>query len=118
MSANPLLRFIIVSIAYAKMATLAYRTDARRGIVVCWALFSGLLGVLGYQEHRRAVINETPISAYVLLSVLPTLAASVVIALLGRTRSWVLQILAGITAFWIAVPLAGALSYVAESLRP
>lgn len=76
---------LVLALAIGAGANLALKVKGPRAVWSVCALAALVVGLLGFIDWRAQVTKETPVHTYVLLAIVPALAAGIVALLLSRT---------------------------------
>lgn len=97
--------FVAVAAIFAILATVAHRSGGRWRLWLAWVGSAIVLGVMGVLDWWRLPSKETPLVAYILVAVVPTLAAAAFVQWTGDQRQPLAAQLGGAGAIcWVLIP--------------
>lgn len=96
---------VVIAVSFAVLAVWSYRSGGRGRLWATWVGATIALGAVAMYLTRQSVTNETPFAAYLLVAVVPTLAATIFVDVVGRReQSAVLQVLGAGAICWVLMP--------------
>ena len=96
--------FAVVPFLFAIIAVLANRRGGRKWLWISWLFATAVLVAIGIQSWRRLDSEALPLTVYLTVAFLPTLAAVYAIRWAAlRSMPVFAQVLVGGTACWIAI---------------
>jgi hypothetical protein len=112
-SSSYALLFTVVPFLFGFAAVLAHRASGRRGLIISWAVATGLLIVLGVIDWRQPPDEGTPLIAYFGFAIIPTAAAAWAVERTGNMPVILRMLVCG-TAGWLGIlVLVGIFALVA-----
>ena len=96
---------VVIAAAFAVLAVWAYRSGGRGRLWAAWLGATATLGALAIFLTQRTPTSETPFMAYLLVAIVPTLAATAFVDIMGRRQQpAAVQVLGAGAICWVLMP--------------
>lgn len=102
---NYTLLSVVGAAAFATLAVWAFRSGGQPRLWAAWLGATAVLAAVILSQAQQLANGETPLRAYWLVAIVPTLAATLFVNFTGRSRQpAALQLLGAGAICWVLIP--------------